>query len=54
MSKRVWYINYIDPKTGFLKHEEYDSHRTMEARVAELRAAGITNLTKGASKFLRT
>jgi len=52
--RRVWYINYIDPKTGFLRHEEYNSHRDMEARATELRAQGVTHLTKGASKFLRT
>ena len=44
--RRVYYINYLDPETGFLKREEFDRHRDQEDRVAELRAQGVTRITK--------
>ena len=45
--RRIYYINYIDPKTGFLKREEFTTHRDMVERIAKLRAEGITNFNKG-------
>ena len=45
---RVYYINYIDPKTGFLEREEFTTHRAREERIARLRAKGITRITTGA------
>jgi len=45
--RRVYYINYLDPKTGFLEREEFDSHRDRDTRVAELRKASVTRITEG-------
>jgi len=45
--RRVYYINYLDPRTGFLKREEMDTHRDQETRIAELTKAGVTRITKG-------
>jgi len=45
--RRTYYINYIDTKTGFLRREEFDTNRSRDQREAELRAAGVTRITKG-------
>jgi len=39
--RRTYYINYIDPRTGFLKREEFDSHRDQMNRVDELKRQGV-------------
>jgi len=44
---RVYYINYIDPRTGFLKREEFDSHSDLETRIAALRRQGVARMTEG-------
>ena len=44
---RIYYINYIDPKTGFLKREEFTTHRAMTERIAKLEDEGIKDFTKG-------
>ena len=41
---RIYYINYLDPKTGFLKREEFTRHRNQEERIRELRAAGVKHI----------
>lgn len=51
-SRRIYYLNYLDPKTGFLKREEANTHRELEERVAELKSQGVKEITKGS--FLRT
>jgi len=45
--RRVYYINYIDPDTKFLKREEFDSHHDMEARIQELKNRGIIHFNRG-------
>jgi len=45
--RRVYYINYIDAKTGFLRREEFDSHHDQENRIAILTKEGTTRITKG-------
>ena len=45
--RTVYYINYIDPETGFLKREEFDHHRDMEPRIQELKAKGVKHFTRG-------
>jgi len=45
--RRVYYITYMDPRTGFLKREEFDVHHDQETRIAELRKAGVTRMTTG-------
>jgi len=45
--RRIYYVNYIDPRTGFLKREETDSHRDIEARIQELKEAGVLHMTEG-------
>ena len=45
--RRVYYISYIDPATGFLKREEMDSHRIQEARIEELKTKGVKHFYKG-------
>jgi len=48
MPKRVYYLTWLDPTTGFLKREEFDHHRDLEARLRELRQKGVTHTTQGA------
>ena len=43
----VYYITYIDPRTGFLRREETESHRELQRRIAELVAQGVTILATG-------
>jgi hypothetical protein len=43
----VYYVTYIDPKTGFLKREDTEDHRTLQKRVAELVSQGVTILATG-------
>jgi hypothetical protein len=43
----IYYINYIDPVTGFLRREEYTEHRRLDDRIRELRAAGVKYITEG-------
>lgn len=45
--RRVYYINYLDPDTGFLKREEFDRHQDQDARIAELKKKGIVHFNKG-------
>jgi len=45
--RRIYYINYLDLKTGFIKREEFDRHRDLVDRIAELRAQGVTRITEG-------
>lgn len=45
--RRIYYINYIDPETGFLKREEFDTHRDADKRIAELKADGVRHTTTG-------
>jgi len=45
--RRRYYLNYIDAKTGFLRREEFDSHRDRDTRIQELRKAGVTHITEG-------
>lgn len=45
--RRIYYINYIDPATGFLKREEFDSHSDMDTRIQELKKRGILHFNKG-------
>ena len=45
--RRIYYINYLDPKTRFLKREEFESHRDMEARIQELKDLGMVHFNKG-------
>jgi len=44
---RVYYVNYIDPATGFLKREETTGHRALTDRIAELKKAGVVHVTVG-------
>jgi hypothetical protein len=43
----IYYINYIDPETGFLEKEEYVSHRQLNQRIEELRRKGVKHITTG-------
>jgi hypothetical protein len=45
--RTIYYINYLDPTTGFLKREEYTEHRRQEERIRQLRAAGVRYITEG-------
>jgi len=47
MPRRIYYINWLDPETGFLKRDEYTSHRDQTARIEELRRRGVTRITEG-------
>ena len=49
--QRIYYINYIDPTTGFLKREEFTRHKDQKERIRELQAAGIKHITQ--ASFLR-
>lgn len=44
---RVYYIRYIDPKTGFQKREEFDTTRERTKRIEELKKEGVTTLAVG-------
>lgn len=50
--KRIYYVNYIDPATGFLKREEFTSHRARSDRITILKKQGVTNFNIGS--FLET
>jgi hypothetical protein len=43
----IYYINYIDPETGFLRREEFMSHRERDRRMEELRRKGVKHITTG-------
>jgi hypothetical protein len=43
----VYYVTYIDPRTGFMRREETESHQSLQKRVAELVAQGVTILATG-------
>jgi hypothetical protein len=43
----IYYINYIDPETGFLTREEYMSHRKRDQRIEELRRKGVQYMATG-------
>jgi len=45
--RRIYYVNYIDPRTGFLKREEAENHRDLEARIQALKDAGVIHITEG-------
>lgn len=45
--RRIYYINYIDKETGFLKREEFDRHRDQTTRISKLKAEGVTHITPG-------
>jgi len=45
--KRVYYITYMDPDTGFLRREEYDTHREQEDRKRMLRRMGVVRIHQG-------
>jgi len=44
---RVYYVNYIDPTTGFLKREETTDHRALTDRIADLKKRGVVHITEG-------
>jgi len=44
---RIYYINYIDPRTGFLKREEAENHKDIDARIRELKERGVLHITEG-------
>jgi len=41
----VYYVTYIDPKTGFLKRVEFDSHADAMELVRSLQAQGVHVMT---------
>jgi len=45
--RRIYYINYIDPRTGFLKREESENHKDIETRKAELKKRGVLHIAEG-------
>jgi len=45
--RSVYTVVYIDPATGFLKREEFDTHRDREERIAKLKNAGVREISRG-------
>jgi len=45
--RTVYTILYMDPATGFLKREEFDTHRAQETRITELVKRGVTRIQRG-------
>ena len=45
--QRIYYIRYIDPKTGFQKREEFDTQHAREKRIETLTAEDVKTLMKG-------
>lgn len=43
----VYYINYLDLVTGFMKRFESESHREVQAKIRELHEAGVTVMATG-------
>jgi hypothetical protein len=43
----IYYINYVDPETGFIRREEFTVHRAQEERIAELKRKGVKNIVEG-------
>jgi hypothetical protein len=47
----VYYLTYIDPKTGFLKREETTNHQALVKRIQELVQQGVTIIGTGQYKL---
>ena len=43
----IYYVNYVDPQTGFVKRYESEDHRVTQLFVEELVARGVTILATG-------
>jgi len=45
--RRTYYINYIDPRTGFLKREESENHKDIEKLKQQLKERGVLHMATG-------
>jgi len=45
--QRIYYLRWIDPKTGFPKREEFTSRRTRAEREEQLKDQGVKHISKG-------